>query len=313
MATTTYPDIVAASKGKMIAIEPKVSDIASLKPIDFNKIINAYRITGFSCEQTVPWERTLDILTSLTFGSGNIIQLPIWHEMALNFNVREYKTIEKPVGIAVIPEDPIPICKNHGPQPTPTYSNQANSLIKDCNELLAELPNKNPYQLPSALKELEAPPVEHTAPEPVSTELAKPVILTETCSLAFSRTASNKFDPQQKIISPSQQSLPSLGQPKDPMSNQQEKGPADLPEAHKGNQQSNLIRPSAQKALLKDTSKTESPQSIGEGKDEIAMSMEKLQIDKSSSGASGFKKKSVIIIVVGMKEADSPVVLATSD
>ncbi|PWA51433.1 P-loop containing nucleoside triphosphate hydrolases superfamily protein [Artemisia annua] len=37
-----------------------------------------------------------------------------------------------------------------------------------------------------------------------------------------------------------------------------------------------------------------------EGKDEIAMSMEKLQLDKSSSWASGFKKKPVIIIVVGM-------------
>ncbi|GJT89483.1 hypothetical protein Tco_1071200 [Tanacetum coccineum] len=29
---------------------------------------NAYRITGFSCEQTVPWERTLDNPISLTFG-----------------------------------------------------------------------------------------------------------------------------------------------------------------------------------------------------------------------------------------------------
>ncbi|GJR71151.1 DNA helicase [Tanacetum coccineum] len=77
MAITTYPDTVAASKGKMIAIEPKVLDIASLKPTDSNKIIevivyckwvsNAYRITSFSCEQTVPWERTLDNPTSLTF------------------------------------------------------------------------------------------------------------------------------------------------------------------------------------------------------------------------------------------------------
>ncbi|KAK1407005.1 hypothetical protein QVD17_38615 [Tagetes erecta] len=35
-------------------------------------------------------------------------------------------------------------------------------------------------------------------------------------------------------------------------------------------------------------------------KDDITTSMEKLQIDKSSSGATGFKKKPVIIIVVGM-------------
>ncbi|GKD39198.1 DNA helicase [Tanacetum coccineum] len=196
MATTNYPDTLAATKGKMIAVEPQVSDIASLKPVDSNKIIevivyrkwvskyvhtrqpirfccilidrqgtpiqaimdakdteyfdqllqlhSAYRITGFSSEQTVPWERTLDNPTSLTFGkfislqeipnadfpkhyinfaaynelptkvnvknkvltdftfdSGNIIQLALWHEMALTFNIREYKNMEKPVVIAV--------------------------------------------------------------------------------------------------------------------------------------------------------------------------------------------------------------------
>ncbi|GKD05147.1 DNA helicase, partial [Tanacetum coccineum] len=120
METTNYPDTVAASKGKMIVVKPQVSDIASLKPVDSNKIIevivyrkwvskyvhtrqpirfccilidrqgtpiqaimdakdteyfdqllqlhSAYRITGFSSEQTVPWERTLDNPTSLTFG-----------------------------------------------------------------------------------------------------------------------------------------------------------------------------------------------------------------------------------------------------
>ncbi|CAI9302507.1 unnamed protein product [Lactuca saligna] len=41
-------------------------------------------------------------------------------------------------------------------------------------------------------------------------------------------------------------------------------------------------------------------QSTGEGKDDISKSMENLQIDKSSSGSSHFKKKPVIIIVVGM-------------
>ncbi|GJX26467.1 DNA helicase [Tanacetum coccineum] len=35
------------------------------------------------------------------------------------------------------------------------FSNQANSLIRDCNELLAELSNKDPYQLPSTLRDLE--------------------------------------------------------------------------------------------------------------------------------------------------------------
>nr|GEX69206.1 nucleic acid-binding, OB-fold protein [Tanacetum cinerariifolium] len=34
----------------------------------FNKITSTLIITGFSCEQTLPWERTLDNPTSLTFG-----------------------------------------------------------------------------------------------------------------------------------------------------------------------------------------------------------------------------------------------------
>ena len=41
-------------------------------------------------------------------------------------------------------------------------------------------------------------------------------------------------------------------------------------------------------------------QSTGEVKDDIAKSMEKLQIDQSSSGTTNFKRKPVIIIVVGM-------------
>nr|GEY00810.1 hypothetical protein [Tanacetum cinerariifolium] len=105
---------------------------------------SVYRITEFTCEQTLPWERTLDNPTSLTFGkyisaqeipntdfpehyfnfvaynelpakvniknplltgfafdSGNIIQLALWHEMALTFNITEYEDMEKPVIIAV--------------------------------------------------------------------------------------------------------------------------------------------------------------------------------------------------------------------
>ncbi|GKD57581.1 DNA helicase [Tanacetum coccineum] len=139
----------------------------------------------------------------------------------------------------VIPGDPIPTCKNHRPQPTPTYSNQVNSLIKDCNELLAELSDKNPYHLPSALKELEVfpntilplptLPVEHVEPEPVSPQLPKPVILTEPPSPALSRTANNQFDPQLNITNLSQESPTRLEQPEDPMKSQQEKEPADLP------------------------------------------------------------------------------------
>ncbi|GKA28000.1 hypothetical protein Tco_0714168 [Tanacetum coccineum] len=45
------------------------------------------------------------------------------------------------------------------------FSDQANTLIRDCNGILAELPNKDPYELPSALKDLEVIP-----PEPIIQE-----------------------------------------------------------------------------------------------------------------------------------------------
>ncbi|GKD98510.1 nucleic acid-binding, OB-fold protein [Tanacetum coccineum] len=126
MATTNYPDIAAAAKGKMVAIEPEVSNIISLKPTDYNKTIevivyrkwvskhvltrqatkfccmlidkqgtaiqanmdakdikyfdqllelgSAYRITGFSCEHTSIWERTLENPISLAFGKFISVQ-----------------------------------------------------------------------------------------------------------------------------------------------------------------------------------------------------------------------------------------------
>ncbi|GKE50040.1 hypothetical protein Tco_1481298 [Tanacetum coccineum] len=203
------------------------------------------------------------------------------------------------------------------------FSNEANSLVKDCTELLNELPDKNPYQLLLALKELEgtthtfqfhfdinnthkrkvfvldivftnivpplpAPPAEYTVPKPISTELPTAVMLTETCTPALSRTASNEFEPQQQIRTPLQQSPTSLGQPEDPMKNQEEEEPVNLPqpstkeepfvsadiqasqstppeiknlsETHKANQPSNHIQLSARKALFQDAPETESSQ-----------------------------------------------------
>nr|GEX94409.1 hypothetical protein [Tanacetum cinerariifolium] len=191
---------------------------------------------------------------------GNTIPiLNIHHQRHQNLEEEKYRNrfalatlLEvNPQNYQVIPGDPIPICKNHGPQPTPTYSycfkaiigdgsgtipltyfsNQVDSLIKDCNELLAKLSDKNPYNLPSALNELEGtthifqfhfdtnsttrkkdfvldtvftdtilsvptPTVEHAEPKPISPELPQPVILTEAASPTLSRTASNQFDPQ---------------------------------------------------------------------------------------------------------------------
>ncbi|GKC52695.1 hypothetical protein Tco_1075440 [Tanacetum coccineum] len=50
------------------------------------------------------------------------------------------------------------------------FSDQANSLTRDCNELIAELPDKDLYHLPSTLKELKAPPVQNTLPTPTLAE-----------------------------------------------------------------------------------------------------------------------------------------------
>nr|GEY47962.1 nucleic acid-binding, OB-fold protein [Tanacetum cinerariifolium] len=228
---------------------------------------------------------------------GNIIQLALWHEMALTFNITEYEDMEKPVIIAITScwvrhfNDTLfellhsQYCNNIKPSVTNTITytglqlsatsathyylnpniletyhikehNQVDSLIKDCNELLAELSDKNPYNLPSALKELE---VEHAEPKPkpISPELPQPVILTEVASPSLSRTASNEFDPQLNITSPSQQSPTKLGQPEDQVI-QSTPNPT---EAHKGNKPSNPTAPSARKALFKDTSEIEFPQS----------------------------------------------------
>ncbi|GKB15919.1 DNA helicase [Tanacetum coccineum] len=434
MATSTYPDTIAASKGKMIAVEPKIADIASLKPTDSNKSIEVivYRKwvskyvhtrqpIRFCCmlidKQGTPiqanmdakdtnyFEQLLQLHNAYRITSGNIIQLALWHEMALEFNVKEYEKMEKPVVIAVssywvrhfnglqisgtsathyylnpniletnhIKEqyqqlsNTVPVLninnqrhedleqekfQNRFPLATllevnpqnyqgiqtqyarimdlnqlqhigdgsgtislTCFSNEANSLVKDCTELLNELPDKNPYQLPLALKELEGtthtfqfhfdinstlkrkvfildtvftnivpplltPPAEYTVPKPISTELPTAVMRTETCTPALSRTASNEFEPQQQIRTPLQQSPTSLGQPEDPMKNQEEEEPVNLPqpstkeepsvsadiqasqstppeiknlsETHKGNQPSNHIQLSAQKALFQD-------------------------------------------------------------
>ncbi|GJX42382.1 DNA helicase, partial [Tanacetum coccineum] len=329
----------------------------------------AYRITGFSCEHTPPWERTLGNPTSITFGkfislqeipnndfpehyfnfasynelpaklnirnpvltdyigyvqavsgirtsgdvttnrihrriidiqnlSGNIIGLTLWHEMALNFNLREYEAMEKPVVIAVsscwvrqfnglqlsrtsathyhlnpnIPETyhikqhycfKAIIGDGSGTISLMCFSNQANSLTRDCNEVLAELPDKNAYQLPPNLKSLEgtshifqfhfdststsrkidfvldrvfkdtilplpAPPIQHAPPEPTLTKQPEPVPLAKTLSPALSTTTSNKLNPQQDIISPSQQSPTKTPELVHPTTNQPEESLTDL-------------------------------------------------------------------------------------
>ncbi|GJX61955.1 hypothetical protein Tco_0294855, partial [Tanacetum coccineum] len=105
IATLSKLDSTREDKGKMIIAEPEITAISDLRPIHCNKTIEAvtnnpitknyikqgtpiqanmdvkdadyfdqllqhrkaYRISGFSCEQTGLWERTLDNPTSLIF------------------------------------------------------------------------------------------------------------------------------------------------------------------------------------------------------------------------------------------------------
>ncbi|GJZ43803.1 DNA helicase [Tanacetum coccineum] len=251
MATSSYPDTIAASKGKMIAIELEVTNIKSLKPTDSNKTIevimyrkwvskyvhtrqsirfccmlidkqgtpiqanmdakdtyyfdqllqlhNAYRITGFSCEQTCPWERTLDNLVPLTFGKFiTLQQIPNADFPEHYFNFAAYNELPPKVNA----KNPVLAGDGSGTISLTCFSNEANSLVKDCSELLNELPDKNPYQLPSTLKELE------------------------------DIQASQSTPPQIKNLS----------------------------ETHKGNQPSDPIRRSARKTLFKDAPETEPSQ-----------------------------------------------------
>ncbi|GKD65393.1 DNA helicase [Tanacetum coccineum] len=83
-------------------------------------------------------------------------------------------------GKKLIEEKPFPKRKDHGPQTTkvysycfraivndgsatmsiPCFSDQANTLTRDCKEVLEEIADKDPYTLPPSLKELEG--ITHT-------------------------------------------------------------------------------------------------------------------------------------------------------
>nr|GEX43145.1 DNA helicase [Tanacetum cinerariifolium] len=72
MASTSYLDAIAVAKGTPIQANMDSKDTEY-----FDQLLQlhiTYRITGFSCEQTLPWERTLDNPTSLTFGKCISVQ-----------------------------------------------------------------------------------------------------------------------------------------------------------------------------------------------------------------------------------------------
>nr|GEU78418.1 DNA helicase [Tanacetum cinerariifolium] len=353
MARTSDPHNMAATKGKIITNEPKVSDIVGLNPGDSNKIIEAivyhkwvskhiqtqqpirmccilmdkqgtpnqanmdakdtgyfdqllelhaaYRITDYiGYVQGVIEFRTSGNVTSNQIHRRIIdiqnLRLTLWHDMALNFNLKEYEAMEKPIVIAVIsciqlsgtsathyylnpnlPEtyhikeydiktwnkkrtrtaSPFPLSSKLIPKTTSycfkaiigdgsgtisltCFNNQANSLTRDCTEVLAELPDKNPYQLPPNLKNLEdkvfkdtvlplpAPPIQHALPEPTFIEQPEPILLAKPMSPALSTTAGNELILQQDIISSSQQSPTKTPESVHPAKNQPEETPIDF-------------------------------------------------------------------------------------
>nr|GEU36525.1 nucleic acid-binding, OB-fold protein [Tanacetum cinerariifolium] len=92
----------------------------------------AYRISGFSYEQT-----------------GLQLSERSATHYYLNQNIHETYHIKQIYYFKVIIND------GTATMSVTCFSDQANTLTRDCNELLVELPDKDSYQLPSTLKNLE--------------------------------------------------------------------------------------------------------------------------------------------------------------
>nr|GEX69779.1 hypothetical protein [Tanacetum cinerariifolium] len=193
--------------------------------------------------------------------------------------------------LQVIPGDPFPTCKNHGPQPTPVYSycfkaiindgtatmsltcfsDNTNTLIKDCDNILAELLDKDQYKLPFALKDLEG--TTHVIPlepiieeQPRASQVPKPIDApirehqleaiqhTKPLSPALSTPATN----QPEVVKPE------IAEMKEPQST-----PSTTPETVKpikGDQQTNLPKTSSRKSLFKTKPKANTSKGIKKAK-----------------------------------------------
>nr|GEX69255.1 hypothetical protein [Tanacetum cinerariifolium] len=204
IATTDFPEYYF----KFAAYNELSDQLAAKNPIltDYiGRIRSVGRIvTTRNATATRKSQRAIDIKNL----SGNTIGFTLWDEMALNFNVSEYDSMEKPVIIAVsscyinryngLPQKLLSILSAHknigimksawhvdknskksnpfqnartmdhkqlkltvnvndGSTTTSItcFSDQANTLTRDVNEVLAELTDKNPFTLPPSLRELE--------------------------------------------------------------------------------------------------------------------------------------------------------------
>ncbi|GJZ87919.1 hypothetical protein Tco_0659701 [Tanacetum coccineum] len=196
--------------------------------------------------------------------SWDIICLTLWHDMALNFNMQEYEAMEKLVVIAV---SSCWVRRFNGDGTTTIsltcFSDQVNSLTKDCNELLAELPDKDPYHLPSTLKELEdtahifqfhfdggstskrrdfvldkvfkktplllpAPPVQNTLPTATLAEQQEYMPPPKAHSPALLTTANNEPDINEATMADLQATQPSILDSHTPTGTQEEDKPYEL-------------------------------------------------------------------------------------
>ncbi|GJW27764.1 DNA helicase [Tanacetum coccineum] len=60
-----------------------------------------YRITGFVCIAASKYQQTVDTETALKFGSGDVVDLTRWDNMAIDFSRGEFEKMEQPVVFAV--------------------------------------------------------------------------------------------------------------------------------------------------------------------------------------------------------------------
>ncbi|GKB13505.1 hypothetical protein Tco_0847428 [Tanacetum coccineum] len=191
----------------MIAIS-----VSELNSKDYNKTIEVivhhkvYRISGFSCEETNPWEKTLNNDTSLIFekfihtqevsnlgfpehyfdfGAYNelapransktavltackvynrshhlqnqytkALVLSEMHSLWTESETRSLPYVQKPWAPNKSTLQAI-VSDGSATVSITCFSDQANSFTKDYNDVLAKLTNKDPYQLPPSLQELE--------------------------------------------------------------------------------------------------------------------------------------------------------------
>ncbi|GKD19939.1 DNA helicase, partial [Tanacetum coccineum] len=153
-------------------IHQRIIDIQNLSGNTISLALWHDMAVNFNLQEYEVLERPVVIAVSSCWGVRFTSEATIYK---INTQKKWYYQRCASCGKQVHPGNPFPTCPNHGPQPTPVYSycfkaiindgtatmsmtcfsDQANALIRDCNDILAELPNKNPYELPSALTNLE--------------------------------------------------------------------------------------------------------------------------------------------------------------